>query len=713
MKCKNKSQTQVKIYLSIFILFLISNSSLSSQEFLSKQKSKFSPVSINLPDVPVYYQNWMKYYHASGEGITEPSTFFQNNAYYHQNGVKLSNYKNEMQNGRRKYIPAKSDFYIVVYNNTVNIYSERIEMVQHQMDSLDISHILDIPEDQIYEGGVRDLGVFKKAGYCVELLLNSRENDNSMKEYWVFCLDSKKEKDIFLSFMIQLKLRQQRSKGIFISADMIKDQKMEKKEQSEVPDRDDTVNNPLDGYWILMQDWTDCSLKCGGGTSYQQWQCIPPKKGGKPCEGKPLRKKPCNTQPCPSVSILIENANKTHPESLNPIIKTGTIFSRPNRYSKCEVKESDALLSSIDPETKNKIKIPVRIVMNNFTISLYQDDSSSSLIHSFLLDKSDLLRDKEFCCFNLKDSRQVVNICGFQNKCHSDNKKAFSDDISPFVVEWERDFKTFKVDCRVGRDTTLITPDDENALNQNLRKKMNQVRMDVIGQRRESIRNGMIMDSLPGGKTYKKKFDNVQDLSMKAVQKELNLEKMIEDEEKLREEYEINELEKKIAQEKEKTNFMNQNIEEKELDEMFALDQHDAEKDIQRMKTEAVQNIQESRKHLMQKIANMKKKTSARKAQLASQLTSLRRQMTQTMLKAGKVGTVEHCRKGFNDANFRVKYCDKVFIEDFVQNIDCKNDEFFCDVCCENEFGNAHMDKREDCYNVCDEMEKTAELKKQ
>jgi hypothetical protein len=60
----------------------------------------------------------------------------------------------------------------------------------------------------------------------------------------------------------------------------------------------------IDGYWILLSDWSECTLKCGGGYTYQQWMCIPPRRGGKPCVGQSVRTKPCNRKPCPNVSGL-------------------------------------------------------------------------------------------------------------------------------------------------------------------------------------------------------------------------------------------------------------------------------------------------------------------------------------------------------------------------------------------------------------------------
>jgi len=56
---------------------------------------------------------------------------------------------------------------------------------------------------------------------------------------------------------------------------------------------------PVDGYWKTLKDFGECTLSCGGGRRYMQRMCVPPKNGGKPCEGPPILQQACNTQPCP------------------------------------------------------------------------------------------------------------------------------------------------------------------------------------------------------------------------------------------------------------------------------------------------------------------------------------------------------------------------------------------------------------------------------
>ena len=146
--------------------------------------------------------------------------------------------------------------------------------------------------------------------------------------------------------------------------------------------------NPYDGYWILIQDWSQCTLKCGGGLQYQQLVCMPPKLNGKQCEGPAVRTRACNNQICPTIldneikvdkgfSYLNSEYNLTNRTELPPIVKVMPISKRPSRYDKCHIKEDDSMMVKNDQTTKSFAvlpKVPVRIVLNDKTFSVFQDD---------------------------------------------------------------------------------------------------------------------------------------------------------------------------------------------------------------------------------------------------------------------------------------------------------------------------------------------------
>ena len=76
------------------------------------------------------------------------------------------------------------------------------------------------------------------------------------------------------------------------------------------------------------------------------------------------------------------------------------------------------------------------------------------------------------------------------------------------------------------------------------------------------------------------------------------------------------------------------------------------------------------------------------------------------LLNANKYGDMMICKNTRVDKQKMQKYCDLNFLDNYAKNQDCKNPDDFCYVCCENEFGNMFLRKREKCYDMCDESKK-------
>ena len=55
-----------------------------------------------------------------------------------------------------------------------------------------------------------------------------------------------------------------------------------------------------DGLWSHWQQWTDCSVTCGGGVRFRIRTCNNPKpsKGGLDCHGQRMETDICDTKPC-------------------------------------------------------------------------------------------------------------------------------------------------------------------------------------------------------------------------------------------------------------------------------------------------------------------------------------------------------------------------------------------------------------------------------
>jgi len=142
----------------------------------------------------------------------------------------------------------------------------------------------------------------------------------------------------------------------------------------------------MDWYWVPLQDWSTCNKKCGGWTRALHRACVPPRGKWRPCEWDELLIKKCNPQPCPNVTEQWPAKKKE--ESLPPIVKVMSFSSRYQRYTKCIIKEWDALwvkpLKSSNQNSKQKeLLVPVRIIMNNKSVAILQWSEYEAQVYTF------------------------------------------------------------------------------------------------------------------------------------------------------------------------------------------------------------------------------------------------------------------------------------------------------------------------------------------
>jgi len=302
-----------------------------------------------------------------------------------------------------------------------------------------------------------------------------------------------------------------------------------------------------DGYWIILQNWSQCTLKCGGGKSYLQRMCVPPKNGGKPCEGKPIIEKDCNRQPCPKVEgTKMKNTNNT--QTLKPIVKIMPFSTRPQRYTKCVIKEGDMMytkdLNQKDqltthmgekPSDMETVQVPVRVVLNNRTVTLFAGEDYDSHLISFVLKRSNIVIDKNKpdCFFLNQDDGKTARLCPFG-----------CDNAKKAVDEWDYDFNLFKFQCNYGHREHEVDFDKK------LKDKIKQAKQTIL----EEAQDEMKRKAQDGeDKKLAVEIKQTNKVALQAIQKEINLEEMIKLEEEEREKKEESEMLIKIEDEKKKS----------------------------------------------------------------------------------------------------------------------------------------------------------------
>ncbi len=153
---------------------------------------------------------------------------------------------------------------------------------------------------------------------------------------------------------------------------------------------------PEESGWVVIHGWTGCSVKCGGGFSYQQRRCVKG-KSGKDCLGDEVLQKTCNLQECEPA----ETASKT----LKPVVRSVSTSDRPQSYEKCILKEGDLYLQLQIQNLREQPKLPVRVVINNHTLTIFSNKYYESLYNSYDL-QSLQAAPAGNACFKVSDYRK-------------------------------------------------------------------------------------------------------------------------------------------------------------------------------------------------------------------------------------------------------------------------------------------------------------------
>jgi hypothetical protein len=447
----------------------------------------------------------------------------------------------------------------------------------------------------------------------------------------------------------------------------------------------------IDGYWILLSDWSECTLKCGGGYRYQQWMCIPPKRGGRACVGQSIRTRPCNRKPCPNVRGIgtLQKIAKGK-EVAKPIYKLLPFTARPQRYVRCNVKEQDVLYKTYDKDLR-EIKLPSRIVMNNRTITLFNDERYHKHVFTFNLPQVSIYSSiKDPCCFILRSLNQQFEICGFQVDCgNRSNPK--------FYKSWEHDFVLWQTQCFKPLNDKVWDSKEKRIWD----TKVEKANLDMLDEKAKLIKEKLEMFTQ---NKLEKKIKKTHKTAMKALKKEAAMERLIEKEETEKYDKQQKYLLTVIKKEKKKRDCLDKALKNRELEDERNRKAKEAELSINDIKQEAAKQVQKKRNTLKKRLEKIKKKARRRIVILEGRLQKVRGQMANSLINANRFGDWKLCKNARGHKDKLTKYCDANFVEDFVKNRQCKDHEDFCYVCCENEYGNMYIRQRDKCYDMCDAL---------
>ncbi len=314
----------------------------SNKDIKEKEKEKnFNDFNYN----PVLFSGWVKFYkHNTSISPKKITNFFKNPEWVVQHKKNQNVDLNQKdKKGELVNIPSDVAFFATVFKETIIIAKARNNRGGYTkvFDVLNMQFIDPIMEDTPkYVGGIEDFGT-NPEGECFKV----KSHIAGEPVVWVFCLKDATQKIAMMKSIRHMRIIKQREKGISFlpkismppSKETLDALTKQKEEMLIDPEKRKRYSGDIakDGYWQILQDWSQCDLKCGGGTSTLQRMCVPPIADGKPCEGEAILTRKCNSQPCPNAIV---NQYKTNQASLNntvelkPVIKVLPFSDRPQRY---------------------------------------------------------------------------------------------------------------------------------------------------------------------------------------------------------------------------------------------------------------------------------------------------------------------------------------------------------------------------------------------
>lgn len=218
-------------------------------------------------------------------------------------------------------------------------------------------------------------------------------------------------------------------------------------------------------------------------------------------------------------------------------------------------------------------------------------------------------------------------------------------------------------------------------------------------EEQEALKNKRRASEKDELKSIVKKTNNV---ALQALQKEISLEQMIQQEEEERIKSEEEQLKKTIENEKKKKECVLKAIKERELENQYNTQAKEIEQTINSIKQETAQQVLIRRNNLKKIIEKLRQKHTLKKNKLQQELQNVKISIASEIGRHYKKGDLEICQAAASDSKKRNEYCSSSFADDPANLNYCKTTEEFCNFCCESEISELFVDERIKCIKtVC------------
>lgn len=205
-------------------------------------------------------------------------------------------------------------------------------------------------------------------------------------------------------------------------------------------------------------------------------------------------------------------------------------------------------------------------------------------------------------------------------------------------------------------------------------------------------------------------ISKANDIALKAIDKEMDIEQLLEKEELQRERDMEQQVEQQINNEKKKEECIDKAIKERELENQYNVRTKGQADEIDNIKTEAKRQISIRRSELKKKLENYRRRSRERLESKKAEIQNVRVEIADKLSKAYRKGDCSKCETALsNDLEWK-SFCKAQFSVDYIDAKSCENEDQRCNYCVDIEFGNLDIDEKERCMESLCKRQKRKQL---
>lgn len=198
---------------------------------------------------------------------------------------------------------------------------------------------------------------------------------------------------------------------------------------------------------------------------------------------------------------------------------------------------------------------------------------------------------------------------------------------------------------------------------------------------------------------YENIIKSTENLAISAINKELKVESIIEHEEDLKFKDEDKSLMKELEEIELKKNIISQKLKQKRSESLKNFQRQELLSRIQDIKSRVQEEINDIRIKLKKRLDEKRSQDELKKQIFKEKIKDIKNEISLSLIKANKNGNINTCINEKSD-HYIKDYCKKN-ITDLINLKKCLDNNTFCEICCENEFGEIHLDGRVECISKC------------